>query len=218
VEREWNIAYDLRKSIIPYPLDAYPFPEELQDRLHVDVEDKNRAHAGLLAAVFGPDFEPADPTTLFPGQWEMAIRDPRHAGAKFKFDLGLRRNGQIEGTGQPNREAVDAMIQDGLGQLGPAQYFDPTAIEAAQIAASTLRPMYESLRFSARGNWSYEMAIGELSIDCAITSSLGTSGRFTLRLVVKADQIAGDLNGTCMFSALDSGGAMSAPVTLRRTD
>lgn len=218
VEREWNMAYDLRKSIIPYRLDFYPFPEELEDRVYVEAEDKNRAHAGLLAAVFGRDFKPQDPTTMFPGRWELAISDPHHANAKFIFSIELRRNGQIQGTGKLNRAAVDAILQDTLGKLGPALYIDPTAMEAAQLGASSMRPIYESLRLSVLGNWSYKMAIGELSIDSTINSSLGTTGQFSLRMVVNADRIAGDLNGTCMFNALGTGGAMAAPVTLRRTD
>ena len=44
VEREWNMAYDLRKSIIPYRLDASVFPDVFQDRVFVDVDDQSRGH------------------------------------------------------------------------------------------------------------------------------------------------------------------------------
>jgi len=219
VEREWNIAYDLSKKIIPYRLDTYPLPDELQDRVYIDIEDKNRAHGDLLTAVFGRDFKPTDPTVLFPGQWKMAVMfDPGRPNAKVEFDLRLRGNGQVEGPGRLNQAMADGMLQDGLGQMGPARYFDPDAMFAAQIVTSQLGPVFKNIRFSASGSWSYEETIGELSIDCVIKSSLGSSGRFTLRLAVEDEPIAGELSGACTFIGVDWRGQMSGSVTLRRTN
>ena len=218
VEREWNLAYDLRKSIIPYRLDTYPLPDDLQDRVYIDIEDKSRAHGELLRAVFGRDFKPVDPATLFPGQWEMAIRDPSHPGAEFSFDLGLRRNGQVEGPGHFNKKYVDAMLQDMYGQPSLAYGIDPTVMQVTQWMANQMRSKLESARFFANGSWSYDTDTGELLIDSVINSNLGSSGRFTLRLAVKDEQIAGGLGGTCTFNADGSSKAISAPFTLRRTN
>lgn len=96
VEREWNMAYDLRKSIIPYRLDSTDFPDALQDRVYIEVEDRNRGHGGLLSAVFGREFKPADPTTLFPGKWQLS---PATGGLMdTRTEVELRPNGQVIGT------------------------------------------------------------------------------------------------------------------------
>lgn len=214
VEREWSSAFDHRKSIIPYRLDASPLPEELQDRVYIDVDDKKHAHAGLLSAVFGRDFKPADPATMFPGQWEVAIRDPEYPGAKIEFDLKLRPNGQIHGDGHFNSKFIDAQIQAGLKPLGPLAYSDPGAIA---MISNPIRSMYEGLRLSVTGKWSYDGHLEELSIDCKIKSSLGTSGYFNFQVTAEPDQIAGELSGNCMIKAMDTGSAISAPVTLHHS-
>lgn len=59
--------------------------------------DEQRSHAGLLKAVFGRDFTPS-PTELFPGTWRVRMNVSGLASATY--DLDLRANGQITGTGK----------------------------------------------------------------------------------------------------------------------
>jgi hypothetical protein len=140
VEREWNIAYDLRKMIIPYRLDTYPFPDALQDRVFVDINDKTRAHGGLLTAVFGRDFEPADPTTLFPGKWQLL---PATGGlAETTTDVELRPNGQVLGT-----------VHIGSGGL------------FGHLLGSAGMGHFLNLEAPVRGKWTYEEVTEILTID-----------------------------------------------------
>src|SRR5438874_6476464 len=70
VQNEWDMAYDLRKKIIPYCVDATPLPPALENLVFVTRADEKVANAGLLKAVFGRDFSPS-PTDLFPCRWRV---------------------------------------------------------------------------------------------------------------------------------------------------
>lgn len=139
VQQEWNMAYDLRKSIIPYRLDYHPFPDGLQDRVYVDFDDKDHAHSGLLLAVFGPEFKPP-PETLFPGKWQLM---PQTRGlVETTTDIELRRNGQVVGTVHIGTGGLfgGVMSQAGMGHL-------------------------LNVNAPVRGNWTYEEVTEILTID-----------------------------------------------------
>jgi hypothetical protein len=117
VQREWEAALDLRKKIIPYKLDATALPPALDDRVFVELDDQARANAGLLRAVFGAGFKPAERTALFPGKWlaQLAI-----AGfGSSTYDIELRTNGQVEGVAQIQPAGIlgDAARQFGFGHV-----------------------------------------------------------------------------------------------------
>ena len=168
VTREWNLAYDRRKTILPYRLDASPFPDGLEGRVYVDAEDRNRGHGNLLAAVFGRDFQPSDPTTLFPGRWRLK---PVTGGLiNTRTEIDLRPNGQALGT---------VVIEGGglwgnlLGGAGMGHLADMNA--------------------PVRGSWSYEEGTGFLKID--VTSQLmGQTRREVLQFRAKGKE-RGELEG-----------------------
>src|ERR1044071_2562258 len=110
VQKELDWAYDHRKKIVPYRLDATPLPTVLENLLYIDSEDRNLGHASLLRAVFGKSFQPAERSEPFPGRWRVTV-DPNGfddplTGQRFGmflpqgggYELELRRSGQVDGT------------------------------------------------------------------------------------------------------------------------
>ena len=78
VEREWDMAYELRKKIIPYRLDTTRLPLALENFVFVDRQDEQHSHAHLLKAVFGEDVKPP-PSELFrvngvPNSAQISVR------------------------------------------------------------------------------------------------------------------------------------------------
>ena len=168
VQREWNMAYDLRKSIIPYRLDAAAFPEALQDRVYVDIDDRNRGHGALLAAIFGRGFKPADPSTLFPGEWQLV---PETGGViDTRTDLELRPNGQIVGT-----------VYVGSGGLW-----------GDLIGASGAGHLL-NIRAPLRGSWTYEEVTEILTMDVA-SEFMGQTRREVLQIRTTGKE-RGELEG-----------------------
>jgi hypothetical protein len=117
VRREWEAALDLRKKIIPYMLDGTPLPSVLEDRLFVDADDQRRAHAGLLRAVLGARFQPAQRTSLFPGRWRAELSIGGFGSSTYEIEL--RANGQVEGSAQMQSAGFlgDAARQFGFEHL-----------------------------------------------------------------------------------------------------
>ena len=109
VQKEWDFAYEQRKIIVPYRLDATPLPDVLANIVYVDSSDRSVGHANLLGAVFGKDFRPLERSQPFPGRWRLKL-DPqgfvdRYTGQNFGmfvpsggYELELRKNGQVAGT------------------------------------------------------------------------------------------------------------------------
>ena len=98
VHKEWDLAYELRKKIVPYRLDGTPLPEVLDHIVHVDSDDRRHGHARLLVAVFGRGFQPRDSSSMFPGEWRVTI-DPQSLRDQVSgqdFGMFLPRGGGYE--------------------------------------------------------------------------------------------------------------------------
>ena len=116
VIREWNSAYELRRRIVPYVLDETPLPAGLENVVYIELKDRQLGDSNLLRSIFGKDFVP-DPTTLFPGHWNVTI--DAYGLVQGKYDLNLRQNGQIEGDSSidENSQVAQMMRQMGVGGL-----------------------------------------------------------------------------------------------------
>lgn len=125
VNEESELAYQLKKSIVPYKLDQTKLPHELERLVFVPVDDQEHSNSLLLQAILGRDYEPADPTELFPGKWRAEVTIPGLSGMKSIYDLELRPNGQIHGSfGLPTGGIMDMLgpqvgISDFLGSSIP---------------------------------------------------------------------------------------------------
>lgn len=156
VGNEWNTAYDLRKKIIPYSLDATPLPPVLQNLVYVEANDQEHGNAKLLTSVFGKDFAP-DPTTLFPGKWHATV--DAFGMAQGTYDLELRENGQMEGKG-------------GVSDSGIAGNM------ARQLGVGNLLNM----RIPVHGSWTYEQVSKTLTIEMSTSVVLGRQQNDTIRI------------------------------------
>lgn len=116
VEKELNLAWDLRKRIIPYSFDKALLPNELQNFIRVEANDREHGDANLLEAVFGPDFENKDATTPFPGKWHASV--DVFGMAKASYDLELRKNGQVQGKGSISNSGIIEGIAHEVGMSG----------------------------------------------------------------------------------------------------
>jgi hypothetical protein len=144
VENEWNTAYDRRRKIIPYCLDSTPLPDALQNLIHVTRSDQKVAYANLLTAVLGGDFRPS-PTNVFPGPWRVVL-DAFGMGTAT-YDLDLRPNGQITGSGK-----IDA---------GSALH---------QIAGAWGIGHLADMRARVEGSWEYDEGTDVLTLDMTVSS------------------------------------------------
>ena len=129
VDQEWRVAQALKKKIVPYMLDGTPLPAALEHIRYIERGDADRAHGDLLGAVFGK-YEPR-PDEMFPGQWRLRIVVAPFGSATY--DLELRKNGQINGTGKIDAGGMFGMIAGNMSHL-------------------------LDLRGSVTGRWSYEPA------------------------------------------------------------
>src|SRR5262249_49834057 len=50
VQKEWNLAYNERKKIVPFIIDGTGLPSPLDNFVYVDREDRKRAYSSLLTA------------------------------------------------------------------------------------------------------------------------------------------------------------------------
>jgi len=109
VQKEWKLACQEEKQILPYVLDGTPLPGVLANIVHVDSSDRKHGYANLLRAIFGKGFVPEGPSP-FPGNWRLTL-DPgglvdRVNGMDFGaflprgggYTLELRQNGQVRGS------------------------------------------------------------------------------------------------------------------------
>ena len=156
VRAEWDMAYDLSKKIIPYVLDGTAFPSTPENLLYLDAGDREHADAGLLRSIFGNDFRPEDTTTLFPGRWQ-AIVDVLGIGQAI-FELELRENGQLEGTG----------FLSNSGLIGG-------------LADETMRRLLER-QIPVYGKWSYDQVTQALTLNTT-ASILGQEQHDTVRIL-----------------------------------
>lgn len=155
VDREWNTAYDLRRKIIPYCLDSTSLPHLLSNLVYIDRKDEQVSHAGLLRAVFGRDFTPS-PTELFPGTWRVKLS--AFGLGTATYDVDLRANGQITGTGKIDQGGV-------FGEL-----------VAAEGMAGLL-----NMQSSISGTWEYEEHTEILTLNL-IAHGLGRSVQETIQI------------------------------------
>jgi hypothetical protein len=129
VQREIEVAKALSKKIVPYRLDSTPLSLPLRDLVCIDISDQQHAHSELLTAVFTV-FEP-EPTDLFPGRWRAEVTVEGLVGGDY--DLELKRNGQLTGTGHLKLGGFLPRIME---------------IEGLETLLSTNIPI--------RGNWTYD--------------------------------------------------------------
>ena len=152
VMKEWNMAYDLRKKIVPYVLDGTPLPNPLDNLVYLEVGDREHADAKLLRTIIGPV---PPPPTLFPGRWQASVDALGMGGATF--ELELRENGQVEGTGRLSKSGL-------IGGL----------------ADETLRQLME-MDVPIHGSWSYDQVTKVLTLETS-TSILGQKQDDTVKI------------------------------------
>ena len=116
VNKEWNMAYTLQRKIIPYCLDRTSRPYPLDNFVYVNRDDEKASHALLLKAVIGQDFMP-DSTQLFPGHWRIKLY--AFDLGSSTYDLNLRSNRQIDGTGKVDVTGIfgELVSAEGFGGL-----------------------------------------------------------------------------------------------------
>jgi hypothetical protein len=151
VRREWKLALESRKKIIPYCLDSSSLPPELEDLVYIDLRDREHGDSQLLRTVFGRGFRPIDPTKLFPGHWRASANIGGIMEATY--DLELRENGQVEGTGGLSQSAVMAPGAEDLMKM----------------------------RIPFHGSWSYDPGAKLLTIKSTVTL-MGRKDRETIRV------------------------------------
>lgn len=151
VDREWNTAYNGRKKIVPYKLDGTRLPQQLDNLIYVDRSDRDHSNAMLLEAVFGRGRVPVREDQVFPGRWKAVCRVPGVVGGSY--DLELRRNGQVTGSGRMEAAGIfgDMMAAEGIQKL-------------------------LKMDLLVRGNWSYDGTAKVLTIEMIVTG-LGETQR-----------------------------------------
>jgi len=138
VGKEWDLAWNLHKRIVPYVLDGTPLPSALSNFVHVDGRaDRQTADAGLLG-IFG-----VEPGGVFPGMWQIDIDAYGLAGGVYRVEL--HKNGQLSGTGK----------MKGGGVLGPG---------LAELGLQNLL----NIEFRVEGSWSFEPGTRILTINLVV--------------------------------------------------
>jgi hypothetical protein len=155
VGKEWNMAYDQRKKIVPYLLDNTMLPAALENLVYVPVDDCEHGDAELLKAVLGRGYSP-DPTTLFPGTWHATVDV---SGVQATYNFELRANGQVEG---------DVGIDQSSGFGGLAGLF--------------LSELGDTLfaRAPLHGSWSYDQGTQVLTLS---VTAMGATGQQNTEVV-----------------------------------
>ncbi len=156
VDREWDMAYESRKKIVPYLLDSTSLPSALENLVYVEIHDQELGNARLLRAVFGKDFRPPDPTRLFPGPWRATM--DAFGMVQSTYDLELRENGQVEGEG-------------GASQSGTA----------GELARQLGMEHILTMRVRVHGNWSYDQNTQTLTLVIS-ASGFGQQTTDTVRI------------------------------------
>jgi hypothetical protein len=156
VRREWDMAYDLRRKIIPYVLDRTPLPSALENLVYIGASDQQHGNAQLLKAVFGRDFRP-DPSTLFPGLWQASV--DAFGMIQATYDLDLRENGQVEGEGGASDTGLAGQI---AGQMGMSGLL--------------------TMRIPIHGAWSYDRGTQILTIETSTGVVFGQQQNDTIRI------------------------------------
>jgi len=114
--REWNVAYDARKKIVPYLLDQTERPEGLEALLGIEARDKDSGHAALFRAVFGKNYAPTA-GEVFPGKWRIDVDVYGMAGAWFEVEL--ISNGQVTGKAGASLGKVGGLVGEAAARAWP---------------------------------------------------------------------------------------------------
>jgi hypothetical protein len=155
VNREWNMAHGLRKKIIPYCLDSTALPPLLEDLVYLDRRDQQVSHAGLLRAVLGRSFAPSS-TELFPGTWRVTLS--AFGLGTATYELELRANGQITGTGK----------------------IDPGGMFGGMVAAEGMAG-FLNMKLRVTGSWEYEEHAEILTLNLSV-DGLGRRSEETIQI------------------------------------
>jgi hypothetical protein len=139
VSKEWIMAYERRRKIIPYCLDSTSLPPVLENLVYVDQKDAQVAHGSLLRAVFGKGFSPPS-TDVFPGRWCVTLS--AFGLGTATYDLELRANGQVTGSGKMDQTGI---VDDLMRSIGAAELLN--------------------VRYSVSGTWEYEEHTEILTLD-----------------------------------------------------
>jgi len=175
VNKEWNLAWDERKKIVPYVLDGTTLPGGLSNLIYIDSEDMDHGHGALLQAVFGKSFRP-HPGAMFPGQWHM---ESQTGPASASYDFELKVNGQVEGVGRYHTES---------GQVGDLfNLLNQSGGAANWFVELSRRP------FALSGTWSYNDCERVLTLDLRF-SVLGQVTGESVRILTSGNE-TGDLGG-----------------------
>lgn len=97
VSREWKMAFELKKRIIPYVIDTTTLPDALQNFVFIEKTDQEHGYAELFRAIFGGMPEEPKGVDIFPGHWEAEFIIPDGTGNQVLYDLELMSNGQVVG-------------------------------------------------------------------------------------------------------------------------
>jgi hypothetical protein len=112
VQWEWQHARLLMKEIVPYKLDQTQLPPELHGQVFVSIADQKHGHAELFRSILGRGWKP-DETTPFPGYWHAELSLAGFGQAEY--ELELRANGQIIGTGRIKEVGFAGRLAHTLG-------------------------------------------------------------------------------------------------------
>jgi acyl carrier protein len=123
--------------------------------VYVERSDQERAHVGLLKAVFGRGFTPASRQELFPGAW---IAEVDAGVSQGTYELDLRDNGQIEGVGRLNAGGPFAEL-----------------VQASGVGHIWATPI------PIHGSWTYDDRTETLTLDITATG-FGTKSQDTIRV------------------------------------
>jgi hypothetical protein len=144
-------------------------PAALEHIRYIERGDADRAHGDLLGAVFGK-YE-ARPDEMFPGKWRLRIIVQPFGSATY--DLELRKNGQINGTGQLDAGGMlGAIAGPGMGHI-------------------------LNMKGAVTGTWSYEAQSKALDLDLT-ARMMGQTKSERIQIIVKSmrSKLAGrDLSG-----------------------
>lgn len=155
VQHECNMAYDLRKKIVPYILDSAPLPRGFENLVYIELKDRKLGDAQLLTTVFGREFTP-DPTTLFPGWWRASM--DAFGMIQATYDLKLRENGQMDGEGGADLSGVAGQLSEQMGMGGLL-----------------------TMRIQVHGSWSYDLGTQLLTL-VLIASGFGQQTHDTVNI------------------------------------
>jgi TIR domain len=167
VRNEWEMAYELRRKIIPYCLDSSSLPPGLDNLVYIERRDATFRHGALLKALFGRDFAPPA-TELFPGRWQVVLNAYGMGTATYVLDL--RGNGQISGTGG----------------------IDPGGVLDRLLGSQGMEALLRT-RSSVTGDWSYEEGTEMLTVNL-VAHGMGQDFSETIQIRMTGHE-SGEIRG-----------------------